>query len=473
MKPVSFLLKVAILASVAFFSLAAPFYADENLSVTNVKASLATFSPDKDGKNDSTALLFTLNKSAKVTVTVRTKTTIIKKIVTDMELGSGKRHVWWNGENSSGNVVKNGDYRYIITAVNGKETVKSSGYIRVECEKPEISEFSIKPATFSPDNNGFRDTSAIVFKQNTYTRLTVKIISHKGVVRTLFDGYKIHGSKQFKWNGRDSWGRLLANGSYRLDIKAEGSGGIAQKSALITIKNPKPKITDVRPTVQPFSPNGDRVKDITGFTYLLQSDAYIQVRILNYKGEIRKVFAGLRKPGRYYDLWDGINNLGWLISNGHYKYEITATNSVGSTVKTGVISVEGVVFSGPYAITVSVSARKLYLYRGRLLMKTYPIAVGMRSYPTPIGTYKITRKDINPTWYPPKWADVRNPVPYPKSPLGPRRLLLSDPSYGIHGTLDRNAIGKAVTHGCIRLYNEQIIELFNIVPVGTVVRIVR
>ncbi len=125
-------------------------------------------------------------------------------------------------------------------------------------------------------------------------------------------------------------------------------------------------------------------------------------------------------------------------------------------------------------IVISVSKRALYLYKGEELLRVYPIAVGGRGFPTPIRKFKIVRKDVNPTWYPPDWADVEEPVPPgPSNPLGDRRLLLSDRNYGIHGTNKPSSIGKAVTHGCIRMYPSDILELFKAVSVGTVVDIRR
>lgn len=479
MQLLSVKIKLLVLVVVTLCSFATPLYADEKLTITNAKAGLSEFSPDKDGKKDNTAIVFTLNKKAKVTVWIRRaaivsgQSDLVRTLVTDWDFNAGKRYVWWTGQDYTNEIVGNGRYRFIIKAVSGNEKVSTSGFVTVNCPGPEITGLKIENKVFSPDDNGVKDYTTINFNKNVYSDLFVTISNYKGVVRTLFDSDKLAGPNKIYWNGRDNFGRVLANGSYRLDIKARGSGGSTARSSLITINNPLPKLLDVRPTVSPFSPNGDRVKDITGFTYQLEGTAYVQVKVFDYKGEVKNVFSGYRKAGRYYELWNGMNNLGWLVPNGSYRFEIKASNSVGSVIKSGVIKIEGVVAFGPYSITVSVSARKLYLYRGPVLIKTYPVAVGMPSYPTPIGTYKIIRKDVNPTWYPPKWADVKYPVPYPKSPLGPRRLLLSDPSYGIHGTLSRAAIGKAVTHGCIRLYNEQIIELYNIIPVGTIVRLTR
>jgi lipoprotein-anchoring transpeptidase ErfK/SrfK len=83
-------------------------------------------------------------------------------------------------------------------------------------------------------------------------------------------------------------------------------------------------------------------------------------------------------------------------------------------------------------------------------------AVGKPSTPTPKGTFKIVEKAINPG-----------------GPFGARWLGLNEPygDYGIHGTNMPGLIGRDVSNGCVRMYNKDVIELSNIIPIGTVVRI--
>lgn len=110
-----------------------------------------------------------------------------------------------------------------------------------------------------------------------------------------------------------------------------------------------------------------------------------------------------------------------------------------------------------YNIIVNVANRKLTLFKDGKLLKTYPIAVGKPSTPTPKGDFTIINKAQNPG-----------------GPFGSRWLGLSAPNgdYGIHGTNNPSSIGKAVSNGCIRTYNNNIIELYNLVPIGTPVKIV-
>lgn len=113
---------------------------------------------------------------------------------------------------------------------------------------------------------------------------------------------------------------------------------------------------------------------------------------------------------------------------------------------------------------------------------THPISIGRMDWQTPIGLTRVARKVRNPTWYPPESireehaADGR-PLPKvvppgPDNPLGEYALSLGLPGYLIHGTNKPSGVGMRVTHGCIRMYPEDIEIMFNDVPVNTPVRII-
>jgi len=108
---------------------------------------------------------------------------------------------------------------------------------------------------------------------------------------------------------------------------------------------------------------------------------------------------------------------------------------------------------------------------------TFPIGLGMEDWPTPKGVYKVTGKRENPTWYVPD--SIRNTMeepkkivpPGPDNPLGKQMLTLSH-GYGIHGTNLPWSIGRLTTHGCIRLYPEDIEFLYGKVNIGTPVELI-
>jgi lipoprotein-anchoring transpeptidase ErfK/SrfK len=126
-------------------------------------------------------------------------------------------------------------------------------------------------------------------------------------------------------------------------------------------------------------------------------------------------------------------------------------------------------------IRVDRAKRKLYLYQDGKLVKTYSVAVGQPTYPTPVGTFAIISKEVNPTWYPPNspWAKGAKPIgPGPNCPLQARAMWLSAPAVGIHGTNAPSSIGHAASHGCIRMRVADVIDLYKRVFVGTPVQIV-
>ena len=107
---------------------------------------------------------------------------------------------------------------------------------------------------------------------------------------------------------------------------------------------------------------------------------------------------------------------------------------------------------------------------------TYPISIGRMDWQTPIGQTSVVRKVANPAWYPPEsirkeHAEDGRPLPKvvpagPDNPLGAFAIRLAIPGYLIHSTNKPAGVGMRVTHGCIRMYPEDIEVLFSEIPVG-------
>jgi lipoprotein-anchoring transpeptidase ErfK/SrfK len=126
------------------------------------------------------------------------------------------------------------------------------------------------------------------------------------------------------------------------------------------------------------------------------------------------------------------------------------------------------------SIVVSRANRVLTLYREAQKVRTFRIAVGTSSHPTPRGLFSIVMKQRNPTWFPPDspWAKGLGPVPPGAgNPLGTRWMGTSAPAVGIHGTPASGSIGTAASHGCIRMYIRDAEWLFERVKIGTPVLI--
>lgn len=119
-------------------------------------------------------------------------------------------------------------------------------------------------------------------------------------------------------------------------------------------------------------------------------------------------------------------------------------------------------------IVVSLEDRRLALVEDGLVVKVYTVAVGKESTPSPTGTFTIRDRVTDPTYY---HAGEVIP-PGPGNPVGTRWIGLSRPGYGIHGTNAPRSVGKAASHGCIRMRRRDLEELFAEVRAGDRVEII-
>lgn len=134
-------------------------------------------------------------------------------------------------------------------------------------------------------------------------------------------------------------------------------------------------------------------------------------------------------------------------------------------------------------IVINIPEMRLYYYRsaGKGAPKTvitFPVGLGREEWKTPIGKFTVREKTVNPTWVIPEsirkerikdrgYSETMIPGGHPSNPLGKYRMRLSLDLYGIHGTNIPWGVGMLVSHGCVRLYPEDIEKLYPLVPMGT------
>jgi L,D-transpeptidase ErfK/SrfK len=137
-------------------------------------------------------------------------------------------------------------------------------------------------------------------------------------------------------------------------------------------------------------------------------------------------------------------------------------------------------------VVVNIAEYRMYHYTRRgqeTVVTTFPISIGRMDWATPLGRWQVVAKQKDPAWYPPEsirrehLQDGRGFLPKvvppgPNNPLGRHAMRLSVSGYLIHGTNEPRGIGMQVTHGCIRMYPEDIEWLFPQIPVSTPVTIV-
>ena len=124
-------------------------------------------------------------------------------------------------------------------------------------------------------------------------------------------------------------------------------------------------------------------------------------------------------------------------------------------------------------LVLRLSERRLYYYRGSAIAGSYPVAIGSAHWETPTGEFTVLSMQTNPAWQHPFTGEIVPPGPH--NPLGARWIGFwtdGNASIGFHGTDHPELIGQPVSHGCVRMRNEDITDLFDQVTVGTPVAVI-
>lgn len=123
-------------------------------------------------------------------------------------------------------------------------------------------------------------------------------------------------------------------------------------------------------------------------------------------------------------------------------------------------------------LLLKLSHRKVYVYQGKTVLASYPVAIGRAEFPTPTGEFQVFEMIVNPAWQSPWTGEVE--APGADGSLGLRWIGFTKVEGGVigfHGTPNVRSIGQAVSHGCVRMHNEDIVKMYDQVKVGTLVRV--
>ena len=123
-------------------------------------------------------------------------------------------------------------------------------------------------------------------------------------------------------------------------------------------------------------------------------------------------------------------------------------------------------------LVIKLSDRRVYVYRDNQVKASYPIAGGKKGWETPTGTFKVTQMLRNPAWQHPWNGKVVTPGA--DNPLGARWIAFWTDGrnfIGFHGTPQEKLVGQAVSHGCVRMRNQDILALYAQVNIGTPVKV--
>jgi lipoprotein-anchoring transpeptidase ErfK/SrfK len=124
-------------------------------------------------------------------------------------------------------------------------------------------------------------------------------------------------------------------------------------------------------------------------------------------------------------------------------------------------------------LVIRLKERKVYVYKGSQIVATYPVAIGKKDRETPTGEWQVMETIVNPGWTNFNTGQMMSPGK--NNPLGSRWIGFwtdGKDTIGFHGTNKPESIGKAVSNGCVRMYDKDVQALYPLVKVGTIVRVV-
>lgn len=131
---------------------------------------------------------------------------------------------------------------------------------------------------------------------------------------------------------------------------------------------------------------------------------------------------------------------------------------------------------GGIHISINIAARTMYVYSGNVIIRSYPVGVGMPNFPTPEGQFEVISKVEDPVFESPfSRLGVGKTITGKRNPLGTRWIGFLEANggeYGIHGTNAPSSVGKLSSHGCVRMRIADSEELFDLVEFGTPIEVV-
>lgn len=191
---------------------------------------------------------------------------------------------------------------------------------------------------FSPNGDKYRDLTGISYNLTMDARVTVKVLKNGTLIKNVIGGKpRKRGATYYEiWDGKDSKGRIAGDGIYDYRIIAKTPYRRSVARGTVELAN-KPLVSSPYTTVNPFSPDGDGFKDITGFSYFLNASSKVLVKV--YSGSKLIATPVINQPRtagkRYYEIWNGTDDSGKIVGEGEYRYRIIATNKFGRSVAKG------------------------------------------------------------------------------------------------------------------------------------------
>ena len=306
-------------------------------TLSSVSVSPTFFDPN----TSSATISFTVDKAVTGSVTILDGSTIIRTLANSQSLPAGVNSFTWNGRDASGNVFPNKVYNANIYVSNsgGYDTRTSSVEVRAgsTTTAPVLSNVYATPSTFDPNSTN----TSIYFTVDKAATVSLNIMNGSTTTRNLLNSSSLaSGTYFYQWNGRDSSGNIVSNGTYSAKVDASNAGGPTSQSASVQVSTSGTGgtcslITSNYANPSTFTPGTNDVQ----ISYNLNRAATVTVKVLRYTSEIKTLISTQSQgSGNNSVYWNGRNLDGTYVSNGSYNYEIRASVSgCADDVQTGSI----------------------------------------------------------------------------------------------------------------------------------------
>jgi len=213
------------------------------LEVTSLKARPHAITPNGDGVGESTSVSYALSTAATVTVQVLdSSANVVRSLATSQSYRSGTPSLTWNGRNSSGKVVRDGNYRIRVTATSPGQHASKSRRVVVD---RTLGHLEVAPTPFSPNGDGRLDSATVGFRLARQAETRVWIMDGERVVKVLHPrGTLAAGASSFQWAGRGRSG-AIADGTYRAMVEATTALGTRRLSVPVVLDTRAPVLRAV------------------------------------------------------------------------------------------------------------------------------------------------------------------------------------------------------------------------------------
>ena len=275
----------------------------------------------------STTIFYNLSESAKASINIfDSSNTLVKTLEKDISKAFGRNSATWDGRDSTGEIVDDGIYTYVINAVDlvNLPATPASGPIIVN-NAPLIRSVSDQPDPFTPTG---ANTCTIKYTLSIDSNTSIKIYdSNYSLIKTLVNGSIKAGANSVTWDGKNNSGVIVTSDTYTYTIDATDTLGRNAKtfSGTITVDSTPPFISAVTVTPSIFAPTGI---NWAGISYSLSENAKTTVSICNSSNVLVKTLESntLKSAGTNLAKWDGKDTSGNIVKDGIYLYKITAAD---------------------------------------------------------------------------------------------------------------------------------------------------